>query len=303
MKLPSYFKLYNSGELKKRAEILHDILKSCKLCPHKCKVNRIDGQKGRCRSTAEPYVASHNAHFGEEPPISGSRGSGTIFFANCTLKCVFCQNYPISQMGNGRKVSNDELAEMFLNLQKRGCHNINFVTPTHYLSSIIDALLIAIGKGFNLPIVYNTSGYENVEILQLLDGIVDIYLPDIKYADDETAMRLSGAENYVAINRAALKEMFRQVGYLQCDEGIAVKGMIIRHLVLPNNFAGTEEAIKFIAEELSPEVHFGLMSQYFPAHLAVNMDEINRRVKPLEYKPLIKLLGKYNMNNGWTQPL
>lgn len=300
---PSYLNLAQTGELAKRAEAAWKSLENCELCPHRCGVNRLKGLKGKCRSLDKPLVASHNIHTGEEPPISGSRGSGTIFFSNCTMKCVFCQNYPISQFGNGKEYEISDLAEMYIDLQKRGAHNINFVTPTHFVPHIIKALIIAIEKGFSLPFVYNTSGYETIETLQLLDGIIDIYLPDIKYSDNAAAQRLSGVADYVEHNRAALKEMFRQVGTLECDEDeIAQRGLIIRHLVLPENLSGSEECINFIAKELSPHIHLALMSQYFPAHKACSMPPMDHRIDPALYKTLTKQVKKLRLN-GWIQPI
>lgn len=247
-------------------------------------------------------VSSYNAHFGEEPPLVGRGGSGAIFFTNCTMRCVFCQNYPISQQGVGQEYTIDQLANMYLLLQKRGCENINFVTPTHLLPQILMALEIAVPRGFKLPLVYNTSGYECVEIVQLLDGIFDIYLPDIKYADDEMALKYSGVNDYVENNRASLKEMYRQVGELECDErGAARRGLIVRHLVLPEGISGSEESLRWMAEHLSPNIHVALMSQYFPAYEAPEIPEIARRVKGSEYRPLASLHEELGFD-GWIQP-
>ncbi len=299
---PAYMSLYRSGELHRRVVAAASILGHCELCPHRCRVNRIAGEKGRCRSGANPIVSSHNAHFGEEPPLVGEGGSGTIFFTNCTLRCVFCQNYPISQLGVGNEYSVSQLTDMFIYLQRRGCENINFVTPTHFVPQILQALEFAVSRGFSLPLVYNTSGYERVEILRLLDGIFDIYLPDIKYSDDDMALKYSGAENYVKHSRAALKEMFRQVGVLRCDErGVAQRGLIVRHLVLPGGIAGTQESLHWLAKEVSPKIHLALMSQYFPAYRAPEMPEISRRVKADEYRPLARLHEELGFA-GWIQP-
>ena len=299
---PSYLRL-GEKEIKERAEKAYERLRSCDLCPWRCGVNRIDGKKkGVCRSFSKPIISSYNLHFGEESPISGTRGSGTIFFTNCTLHCVFCQNYPISQIGAGEEYSDEELAEMMLYLQKRGAHNINFVTPTHFIANILKATYIAVGKGFRIPLVYNTSGYELVDTLKLLDGIIDIYLPDIKYSDNKMGKKYSRALNYVDYNRSALKEMFRQVGLLSLnEEGIAVRGLIIRHLVLPDNIAGTEESLRFIAEELSPEVAISLMSQYFPAYKASSYQELSRRLTAKEYLRAVEEMRKSGLKNGWTQ--
>lgn len=300
---PSYLKLYDSGELDKRAERAEKILKECVLCPHQCGVDRTSGVKGRCRSLVNPLVSSHNLHFGEEPPISGSGGSGTIFFTNCTLQCKFCQNYPISQLGNGVEYTIEQLAGMYLNLQSRGAHNINFVTPTHFVPQIILALKKAIEQGFSLPFVYNTSGYERIETLLLLEDIIDIYLPDIKYADNNMAMKYSGVSDYVEYNRPALKEMFRQVGFLKTDEnGIGERGLIVRHLVLPDNISGSEDCINFLAKELSPHLHLAFMSQFFPAYKAPDLPEISARIKPLYYKALAAKVRRLGFD-GWIQPI
>ncbi len=247
-------------------------------------------------------VSSYNLHHGEEPPISGSRGSGTIFFTNCILRCVYCQNYPISQLGVGKVYTHRDLADMMLYLQRKGAHNINFVTPTHFVPSILKALVIAVERGFRLPLVYNTSGYERAETLKILDGIVDIYLPDIKYSSDLMAKKYSKAKDYVRYNREALKEMFRQVGPLRLNrEGVAVRGLLIRHLVLPNDIAGSEESLRFIARELSPEVPISLMSQYFPAYRAKDIRELSRPILPEEYERVLELMERFGLRRGWIQ--
>jgi putative pyruvate formate lyase activating enzyme len=299
-----YHALYQSGELLNRVKEGYRRLAACDLCPHCCGVNRIKGEQGRCRSGFKPRIASANLHRGEEPPISGSMGSGTIFFSGCTLRCVFCQNFPISQQGNGETISTSELAKRMLGLQKRGAHNINLVTPTHWLPQFLAALWLAIPQGFNLPIVWNSSGYETVEALQLLDGVVSIYLPDMKYSNDTQAVELSGAPGYREINRAALQEMLQQVGQLQVDDnGIAVKGLIVRHLVLPQGRAGSVETLPWIAEHLGQETHIALMSQYFPAWQAVNKDGINRGLTHDEYDAAVEALEDAGLENGWVQEL
>lgn len=299
---PSYLRL-ELHEIKRRVEIAYSRLRSCDLCPWRCRVDRVNGKKrGVCRSFSKVRVASYNLHFGEEPPISGKRGSGTIFFSNCTLHCVFCQNYPISQIGVGKEYSDEELAGMMLYLQDKGAHNVNFVTPTHFVANILNALHFAVKKGFRLPLVYNTSGYEVVDTLKLLDGVIDIYLPDIKYSDDKMAKKYSRAKEYVKHNREALKEMYRQVGNLILnDDGVAVRGLIIRHLVLPNDISGTRESMKFIAEELSPDVTVSLMSQYFPAYKASSYRELWRRITPQEYLAAVEAMEDYGLKKGWTQ--
>jgi len=266
-------------------------------------VNRLQGKQGFCRAGAQPKVASWNVHPWEEPPISGTRGSGTIFFSGCTGRCLFCQNYPISQLGVGNEVSVERLAEMMLELQHKGCHNINLVTPTHFVPQIMAALPYAIERGFRLPLVYNTSGYEMLETLELLEGVVDIYLPDAKYADDETARRLSGFVGYVEANRAALKEMYRQVGEELAldDEGIAWRGLIVRHLVLPDGLAGTPEVLRWLAEHLSPRVHVSLMDQYFPAHKAVGHPILGRKITVEEYEEALSAFDEAGLENGWKQ--
>jgi len=302
--MQSYFALYQSGELLERIREGYRRLSACDLCPHHCGVNRIKGVQGVCRSGLQPRIASANLHRGEEPPISGSKGSGTIFFTGCTLSCVFCQNFPISQQNNGETVSTAELAMRMLNLQKRGAHNINLVTPTHWLPQILAALWLAIPQGFNLPIVWNTSGYETLDALQLLDGVVSVYLPDMKYSDDAQAVELSGAPGYREINRCAVKEMLRQVGHLQVDEnGIATQGLIIRHLVLPRGRAGSVETLPWIAEHLGQETHIALMSQYFPAWQAVSREGINRGLTHDEYDVAVEALEDAGLENGWVQEL
>ncbi len=278
------------------------LLKKCSLCPRKCGVNRFRGEKGFCRAGINPVVYAYIPHFGEEPVISGKRGSGTIFFSNCTLRCVYCQNYKFSQLGEGKEVSIKLLAQFMLELQDKGCHNINLVTPTHYIPQILKAISIAISKGLHIPIIYNTSGYESVETLTVLDGIVDIYLPDIRYGDDRSAERYSYAPNYTQINQEAIKEMYRQVGEAKIDkEGAIRKGLIVRHLVLPNNLADTEMALSFIAKNLSKSTYVSLMSQYFPYHLAKDLPELARRVTAQEYDYAVELLDKYGLHNGWIQ--
>ena len=300
---PAYLALAASGELARRADEAQRRVERCDLCPRRCGVNRRAGERGFCGARAQASVASHNRHDGEEPPISGTRGSGTIFLSHCTMRCVFCQNFPISQKGVGRQVGPLGLAERMLDLQRRGCHNVNFVTPTHYVHEILTALVLAVEKGFALPLVWNTSGFESLETLRLLDGVVAVYLPDIKYADNRMAEKYSSGRGYVEANRAALREMWRQVGPLELDEeGVARRGMIVRHLVLPGGIAGTADCLDFLAREISPHVHLALMSQYFPANRADEFPEINRRVSKKEYAPLVKQAERIGFS-GWIQPL
>lgn len=299
-----YLDLYNSGELLQRVRAAYARLASCDLCPHDCGVNRLKGETGICRSGLLPRVASANLHRGEEPPISGTKGSGTVFFSRCTLRCPFCQNFPISQLGNGEELTTLGLAGKMLQLQRRGAHNINFVTPTHFLPQILAALWLAIPRGFSLPLVWNSSGYEKLDALQLLDGVVSVYLPDMKYSDDLIACELSGAREYVRINRAAVSEMLRQAGQLRVDgDGIAVSGLIIRHLVLPEGKAGSGEILPWIAANLGQETHVALMSQYFPAGRAAAMPGIDRPVNHDEYDAACETLEKAGLENGWVQEL
>jgi len=298
----SYLDLYKSGELLERVRQGYKRLKSCDICPHLCRVNRLKGEMGVCRGGALTRVASANVHWGEEPPISGTRGSGTIFLTGCSLHCRFCQNFPISQLGSGNNMTTIELAAKCMKLQSLGVHNINFVTPTHFLPQILAALYLAVGKGFRLPIVWNSSGYELVDALCLLDGIVDIYLPDMKYAGNEEAVRFSSAPGYREINRAAVKEMLRQVGHLRVnDEGAAVKGLIIRHLVLPERAAGSAETLAWIGKNLGRETHVSVMKQYFPAHEAASIPGINRKITEAEYEEAVRALEEAGLENGWVQ--
>ena len=290
-------------ELEQRIEAAYQLLESCRVCPRECGVNRLkDERLGFCRSGLNPVISSVSPHHGEEPPLSCTRGSGTIFFTNCNLKCAYCQNYPISQMGNGAERSVGELACQMTWLQEQGCHNLNLVTPTHFMPQILKALGMARERGFNLPIVYNTSGYDSVEALTLLDGIVDIYLPDMRYSDEAAAAKYSIAPHYAEVNRQAVKEMYRQVGNLVLDEnGIAKKGLIVRHLVLPGGISGTAKVMQFLAEEISSDVHISLMSQYFPAFRAKEFTEIDRRITSEEYEEAYRIMQTYGLENGWVQ--
>lgn len=290
-------------DLEQRIEAAYGLLAPCRICPRECGVNRLKNDKlGFCRSGLNPVISSVGPHNGEEPPLTGTKGSGTIFFTNCNLRCIYCQNYPISQMGNGTERTPGELACQMLSLQDAGCHNVNLVTPTHFVPQFLKALDIAWKRGFDLPIVYNSSGYESVETLRLLDGIVDIYLPDMRYGDNKTAMEYSVAPQYVEVNQAAIREMFRQVGNLIMDEqGIARRGLIIRHLVLPGGLSGAEGVMRFLAEEVSKDVYISLMSQYFPAHKSQKSRDINRRITEQEYDEAHDLKMKYGLRNGWVQ--
>ncbi|HNW27885.1 MAG TPA: radical SAM protein [Spirochaetota bacterium] len=280
---PAYVELYNSGRLSRCAEELLEKLRRCSLCPHRCGVNRVEDERGLCRSGIKPMVSSFNAHFGEEAPLVGRSGSGTIFFTNCNLGCIFCQNYDISHLGRGEEVSYRRLAEMMISLQGRGCHNINFVTPTHMNYAIVRALMEAVPMGLRIPLVYNSGGYDAADILSILDGVYDIYMPDFKYMDPETAGRLSGAPDYPGAAMAAIREMHRQVGDLVLDQnGITRRGLLVRHLVLPNNIAATDRVINFIAD-LSRDTYINIMDQYRPEYRAGECFDLKRRVTLMEY--------------------
>jgi putative pyruvate formate lyase activating enzyme len=298
----SYVELYERGILKKRKEKLNKLLEKCHLCPRKCLVNRLQDEKGFCGAGRRVVVSSYNLHFGEEPPISGYRGSGTIFFTHCNLRCCFCQNYPISQLGNGQEVDISELATMMTKLQKLGAHNINFVTPTHFVPQIVEALEVAVGEGLKIPLVYNSGGYDSVETLQLLDGIVDIYMPDAKYSSPETARRYSKADDYFEVNKKALLEMHRQVGDLKMDkEGIANRGLLIRHLVMPEDVVGSRKVLEFIAKNISQNTYMSIMAQYHPAHLAFEFPELSRRISKREYDAVLKMADELGLERGWRQ--
>lgn len=300
---PFYIQSYQSGKLDKAIETAYRLLESCSICPRKCKINRLKDQRGFCKTGLNAEVYSYLSHHGEEPPISGEKGSGTIFFAHCNMACVYCQNYEFSQkMRQGGGISDLELAQIMLKLQKTGCHNINLVSPTHIMPQILKALKIAIEAGLNIPLIYNTSGYELAETIKLLDGIIDVYLPDMRYADPELSKKYSLAPDYPACNQASVKEMHRQVGLVKTDHNdIIEKGMIIRHLVLPDNISGTEKIMKFISEEISTENYISLMSQYTPYYKAGDYAELSRRISLQEYEKAQKIMEKYGLHNGWTQ--
>jgi putative pyruvate formate lyase activating enzyme len=277
-------------------------LSDCDLCPRGCHVDRYSGNDGICGMGAEVSISSANLHYGEEPPLSGSQGSGTIFLTGCNLKCVYCQNYPISQLRHGRPVTHEVLVDAMMELQSRGAHNINFVTPTHYTAQIAETIVGARGRGLTVPIIYNSSGYDSLEVLRELEGLVDIYLPDMRYADSESAKRYSSAPDYPSVNRGVVKEMFRQVGLLVTDSrGIASKGLIIRHLVLPDNVSGTRDTLEFISREISPKTSISLMSQYFPAHHASRFKSLSRRITTAEYRQAVSWMREFDLENGWCQ--
>lgn len=267
-----------------RLEEAYALLSPCRLCPRNCEVMRLEGQKGFCGIGRNAVVSSSGPHFGEEAPLVGQCGSGTIFFAGCNLGCLFCQNYDISHLRAGEEVSTEKIASLMLALEKRGCHNINFVTPTHVSPQIMEATQIARRTGLSVPTVYNCGGYESVETLRLLEGTIDIYMPDAKYADPKWSKKFSGAKDYPEVMKAALKEMHRQVGNLVIQNGIAVRGLLVRHLVLPNNVAGSRGIIDFVAEEISPDTYINVMDQYYPCYRAGEFGEINRRITYEEYE-------------------
>ncbi len=278
-------------------EKARSLLGRCRLCARNCGVDRLNGESGQCHTTNEVIVSSFGPHFGEEAPLVGRCGSGTIFFAYCNLHCVFCQNYGISQLGEGSAVDGTELADMMLSLQSKGCHNINLVSPTHVVPFILEALEIAVGKGLQLPIVYNTGGYDSLETLELLDGIVDIYMPDMKYSVEEVGEKFSGVERYPQVNRAAVKEMHRQVGDLQVDEsGVALRGLLVRHLVLPDGLAGTEGVVRFIAAEISRNTYLNVMAQYHPCYHAFDYPQISRPITREEFSAAIEQAQRSGLN-------
>jgi putative pyruvate formate lyase activating enzyme len=288
--------------LKEKAEALHELFVECRICPNECMARRAEGETGECHSTDEVIISSVGPHFGEEQPLVGSMGSGTIFLANCNHSCEFCQNYDISHLGIGEKFTTEDLARSMLKLQQRGCHNINLVTPTHFTSQIIDALILAVEKGLELPIVYNCGGYESVETLKLLEDIIDIYMPDIKYSVDENALMFSGVQNYWRVVTDAVKEMHRQVGDLKISKrGIAHRGLLIRHLVLPNDVAGSKRVIDFVADEISTNTYLNIMDQYRPAYNASKYEKLNRRITPSEYKEVVDYAFSKGLMRGFEE--
>jgi putative pyruvate formate lyase activating enzyme len=305
---PGYIALYRSGELERRAVALEARLAECDVCPRECGAKRLKGKTGHCNSAYLPIVSSYCAHHGEEPVLSGRRGSGTIFFGNCNLRCVYCQNWQISQdpeAQRGNEIETRVLAERMLYLQNGlGCHNINLVTPSHFVPQIVRAVFEAVLGGLRLPLVYNTSSYDSLKSLKELDGIISIYLADLRYASNELARKYSHARGYVEVSRAAIREMYRQVGNLEIDgEGTAQKGLIIRHLILPNGIAGSEDSLRWLVSEVSAEVAVSIMSQYYPAHKAAGgrYPELARKITPEEYQAVADLVAKLGIENGWMQ--
>jgi putative pyruvate formate lyase activating enzyme len=298
--VPSYIGLHGKGELDKRIQLLQEILKECRLCPRECRVRRLNGEVGYCKAGAESMVSSAFPHFGEEPPLVGQQGSGTIFLTHCNLRCIFCQNYDISHLGRGQPMTTSEMAGAMLRLQDLGCHNINFVTPTHYAPQIVASLPEAIDMDLRLPIVYNCSGYESIEVIQLLDGVVDIYMPDAKYMDETYSKAFSNAPDYPEILKKVLKEMHRQVGDLKINSrGIAERGLLIRHLVMPHGVASSESVLKFIAEEISVHSYVNIMEQYRPEYQADEYSEIDRRITHKEYSEAIQVAKRFHLYRGF----
>lgn len=304
---PGYIALYRSGELERRAESLEKRLSSCDICPRECGVNRLENERGFCRSAHLPVVAAVCVHHGEEPVISGSRGSGTIFFANCNMRCVYCQNHQISQ-GDWEQYGEIELhtlAERMLYLQDElGCHNINVVSPSHFVPQLVRAVLEAVPMGLRLPLVYNTSSYDSIKSLRELDGVISVYLADLRYASNKWGRRFSRVSDYVERARVAIKEMYRQVGDMEVDDaGVARKGLIVRHLILPNGLAGSQDSLGWLVGEVSPTVAVSIMSQYFPAHRAAQIPLLSRKISCSEYTEVTELLDKLGIENGWVQEM
>ena len=287
---PTYLQLLESGELQEQARVAHQGLSHCQGCAWECGIDRLAGQHGVCRTGRRVRVSNYGPHLGEEDPLRGWRGSGTIFFTSCNLRCQYCQNHEISQSEGGRPVEAEELAEIMLELQEMGCHNINLVSPSHVVAQILEAVLVAAQAGLRLPLVYNTGGYDSMSSLKLLEGVIDIYMPDMKYASERIARHYSKVPHYPQVNQAAVLEMHRQVGDLQIDQdGLARRGLLVRHLVLPNNLAGTEEIVRFLAEQVSPNTYLNLMDQYRPAFNARLFPKLKRRLKSEEYEAAVQM--------------
>ena len=301
---PAYVRLLESGELERRVEDARGRMASCDLCARYCRINRYETTKGAvCRTGERAVVNSSAPHHGEEPPLRGWRGSGTIFFSWCNLRCIFCQNWEISHKGSGQEVGSEQLARMMLVLQELGCHNINFVTPSHVVAQILEALQLAAEEGLRLPLVYNTGGYDSLEALELLDGVVDIYMPDAKYGSSEIAHRYSHVRDYAEVNQAALREMHRQVGDLVLDEhGVAQRGLLVRHLVLPGDLANTEEVLGFIAREISSGTCVNVMDQYRPVYRAHGHPGIDRPITRAEYRRALEVMRRYGLWHADERP-
>ena len=298
---PSYIKLSQTGELEDRVKKLKERLESCVVCPHHCRVDRPNNERGFCKAGSEMVIDGYGPHFGEESVLVGTGGSGTIFFSYCTLKCVFCQNCEISHYGEGHEILPAELAKIMLSLQKRGCHNINLVSPSHFVPRIVESICIAAREGLTLPIVYNTGGYEEIDTLTLLEGIISIYMPDIKFGDNEKGKRYTKSARYFDIVKASVKEMHRQVGNLKVDDrGIAYSGLLIRHLVMPENLSDTDRVLDFIAHDISKDSVVNIMSQYYPAHKSYTFPELSRRISRKEYNEAVEYAEKLGLENTIT---
>ena len=281
-----------------------DKLKKCEICPHNCKVNRLDGKMGRCKCGDKVKIALASVHRFEEPCISGKNGSGTVFFSGCNLNCKFCQNYEISQLGKGVEISIDELADVFIKQQEKGVHNINLVTPTMYVYQIMEAIKIARKNGLNIPIIYNSNGYENVQTIKDLEGYIDVYLPDLKYYDNEIGLKYSGIKNYFQYASKAILEMYNQVGSPKFDEnGIITSGVMIRHLVLPNNIENSKNVLRWIKENINEDVYINIMAQYFPTYKAKDIKELNRKLTKEEYEEIENFVYELDIKNGYMQEL
>jgi putative pyruvate formate lyase activating enzyme len=293
----AYLTTFRSGELRRRAETARSRLEECNLCGHACRVDRTESTEGSvCQTGERALVHSFGPHHGEEDPLRGWAGSGTIFFSGCNLRCVYCQNWEISQGGGGRELEAEELAEIMLALQARGCHNVNFVSPSHVVAQILSAILLAAEGGLRIPVVFNTGGYDSPDALALLDGVIDIYMPDVKYGSSERGLRYSRVQDYVKINRAAIKEMHRQVGDLRLSsEGLARRGLLVRHLVLPGDLSNTESVLRFLATEISAETYLNLMDQYHPSHHAQDHPPLDRLLTPEEYDQALEIAEKVGL--------
>lgn len=279
-------------------------LKKCYICPHKCAVNRNEGKIGRCKANNKVKIALYSIHNFEEPCISGKKGSGTVFFSNCNLNCIYCQNYEISQQGKGKEITIEELSNIFLMQQQKGAENVNLVTPTSYVPQIIKAISIAKNKGLKIPIIYNTNGYENIDTLKMLEGYIDVYLPDLKYAEDKLAKKYSNIDNYFEIAIKAIQEMIRQVGVPKINQNSTIqKGVIIRHLVLPGNIENSKKVLKWIKENLNEEIYVSIMAQYFPTYRAKSDKQLNRKLTKSEWNQIEKYIEKLNIKNGYIQEL
>ncbi|MFZ5633862.1 MAG: radical SAM protein [Bacillota bacterium] len=286
------------AQLKEKVDQALALLESCRVCPRRCGADRLEDRPGVCRSGRKARISSYGPHFGEESVLVGRHGSGTVFFANCNLNCVFCQNYEISHRGEGDEVTPEQLAKIMLNLQYSGCHNINLVSPTHFVPQILEALIPALEGGLKAPLVYNTGGYDEVELLRILDGVVDVYMPDIKFGDDAAGEKYLGVKDYFTAAKQAVKEMHRQVGDLDVDaRGIARRGLLVRHLVLPHDLARSGTVIRFVAEEISKDTCINIMDQYYPAHRAFRYEELSRRITAKEYREVLSLARSLGLHN------